>query len=117
MAFLDDLRIAARALRRAPVFTATAVLTLALGVGVNSAVFTAAAAYLLPGLPFEDPGRVVIIEAEPIASPGYISGVSYPDFEDWRDAASFEAAALFAWGSRRTLITTDLTARSPVIGR
>ena len=115
MAFLHDLRIAVRTLRRAPVFTATAVLTLALGVGINSAIFTIAAAYLLPRLPVPDAGRVVIVEAEPLANPGYISGVSYPDWEDWRGARAFDAAALFAWPSARTLAAPSGAVRIGVL--
>ena len=111
MRFLHDLRIAARTLRRAPVFTAAAVLTLALGVGINSGIFTVAAAYLLPKLPVPDAARVVIVESEPLASPGYISGVSYPDWQDWRGARAFEAAALFAWPSGRTLASPSGAAR------
>lgn len=58
---LADLRYACRTLRRSPVFTATAVACLALGIGANTAVFTVIDRVLLRPLPFPDPGRIVTI--------------------------------------------------------
>jgi len=57
-----DIRFAARTLRRSPGFTATVLLVLALGVGINGAVFTAVNAALLSPLPFADPEELVILE-------------------------------------------------------
>ena len=59
---MRDLQYALRMLARRPVFTATAILTLALGIGVTSAVFTIVNALLLRPIPFADPERLVLIE-------------------------------------------------------
>ena len=65
-----DLRHAARSLRRSPMFTAAAILTLALGVGVNTAIFSVVNAVMLQPLPFGHPDRLVrIYESTPERGP------------------------------------------------
>src|SRR6185437_6550949 len=61
---LHDLRIAARVLRKNPVFSLTAALTIALGVGASTAIFSVANAVLLRPLPYKDPGRLVVAGME-----------------------------------------------------
>ena len=87
----EDLRHAARGLRRSPGFALTAVVTLAVGIGVNAAVFTLSNAVLFSGFPsVEDNDRIVYIASDRSAC-----CLSYPDFVDWRaQATSFEGMAI-----------------------
>jgi predicted permease len=91
----QDLRYAVRQLRKSPGFTLVAVLTLALGIGANTAIASAVYALLLRSLPFYDAGQLVLIrETHPQA--GVVSA-SYPDFLDWRvQSKSFKSMAAYS---------------------
>jgi hypothetical protein len=78
--FAQDVRYAIRAMRRMPVFTASAVLSLAVGVGANTAIFSVASALLLRPLPYRDADRLVILWNR---SPGL--GIT----EDWFSTAQY----------------------------
>ncbi|MDQ3697651.1 MAG: ABC transporter permease [Gemmatimonadota bacterium] len=81
---LQDLRFAVRALRASPGFAATALLTLALGIGANTAIFSVVRGVLLKELPFRQPDRVVRIWHAHRINEIERGAVSEPDFLDWR---------------------------------
>jgi len=85
--FAQDLRYAVRSLTKAPGFTFVVVLTLALGIGANTAIFTLMDQVLLRGLPVRDPASLVTLDA-PGANQGRLEGdhaFSYPMFVDFRE--------------------------------
>jgi putative ABC transport system permease protein len=92
----QDVRFALRVLWKTPTFTAVAVLTLSLGIGANTAVFSVVNAVLLRPLPFPQSGRLVLIWATNTKNGDQHDVASYPDFEDWKGSSgSFEGMAAF----------------------
>jgi putative ABC transport system permease protein len=91
--FYNDLRYAIRQLRKAPVFAATAILTLALGMGANTAIFSLLDQALLRSLPVQNPEQLVVLEGTGKAWEGHFSNwggddtayFSYPMYRDLRD--------------------------------
>jgi predicted permease len=81
---LLDLKYALRRLRRSPGFTTVTILSLALGVGANSAIFTVTNAVLLRSLPVENPSRLAQIQTADRDNPASLSAISLPNFEDLR---------------------------------
>src|SRR5688572_22740267 len=81
---LQDLRYAARALRKSPGFTAIAALTLALGVGATTATFSVVHAMMLRPLPFTEPDRLVRIWESNVERGWPTFAVSHPNYLDWR---------------------------------
>jgi putative ABC transport system permease protein len=94
MGLLQDLRFAVRLLVKDRWFTLVAVVTLALGIAANNAVFTFVNAVLIRGIPFKDADRIVALGTRDTRNRNL--GVSFLDFEDWRNSArSFSDMCLF----------------------
>jgi hypothetical protein len=92
---LQDVRYAFRSLKRSPAVTVTAVVTVAIGIGANTAIFTVVDAVLLRPLTYRDPERLVVLH-ETAQRLGRMP-VGAAEFERWRDGArSFEQMALMA---------------------
>ena len=91
---LQDLRFGARTLARNPGFTAVAVLTLALGIGATTAIFSVVYGVLLRPLPYRDSNRIMAVFE--LTSKGTPSRLADPNFDDFRDQSrSFQAIAKY----------------------
>ena len=106
--FWQDLRFGWRVLLKAPAFTATAIAVLALGIGMNTAMFSAVKAVLLSALPYPEPERMV--QLNQTAVDGHLMNVSGPDFRDWR-AQSRSIESMATWGNDAVTISGDFPAR------
>jgi predicted permease len=106
---MEQFRHALRALGRTPIFTLLAVITLGLGIGGATAVFSVVNGVLLRPLAYPDADRIVMISEANART--RTMGVSYPNFQDWMAGArGFEA--MFAWSGGRA---TVLGGREPVV--
>src|SRR5215218_735147 len=130
---LGDIRYASRNLLRRPAFTLIAVVTLALGIGANTAIFSAINALLLKPLPFPDLDRVVAVW-DKMPSRGVMHNeVTVANYLDWQSQTqSFDQLALYRWWSANLtgidpperiqgfLVTAnflDVTGMKPIMGR
>lgn len=103
----QDLRYSVRVLRQNPLFTAVAVVALALGIGANTAIFSVVNATLIRPLPFKDPGRLVMLWGNVMRAHLERRGTSLPDFLDWRaQSRSFEGMAVW-WDQVLTVFGSD----------
>src|SRR5580698_949157 len=127
----QDIRFAVRTLRKSPGFTAIAILTLALGIGANTSLFSVVNAVLLNPIPYPHPEQLVMLHE---SKPNFRTGsISYPNFRDWQhDNHSFSSMAVIRDTSftltglgeaeevRAQFISSDyfsLLGVQPVIGR
>jgi putative ABC transport system permease protein len=130
---LQDMRYGIRMLMKNPGFTIIAVLTLALGIGANTAIFSVVNAELLRPLPFRDSGRLVSVATANSRMHTSNGSTSYPDFADWRSQNQvFEKMAAYTdatftltgqdhpahlEGASVSAETFDLLGVSPELGR
>src|SRR5215208_4553346 len=81
---MHDLRFALRSLLRAPGFAAAAIVTLAIAIGANTAMFSILYGIVLQPLAFEQPDRVMRVFETDRHNASFREGASMPDFEDWK---------------------------------
>ncbi len=114
---LQDLRYGVRMLLKRPGFTAIAILTLALGIGANTAIFSVVNAVLLRPLPYTEPERLVAIWETNKKNPAGKGSVSYPNFFDWRTQnKSFERMAAYYTNSvTLTGVATPVNLRCAIV--
>lgn len=101
-----DIRYALRALRRNPGFTAVALLTLALGIGANAAMFSIVNGILLRPLPYPNAHELVLLYQSSPKNGELLGRLSYEDLEDWR-ARTRSLASIAAFAPVSTILTGD----------
>ena len=94
----QDLRYGLRTLLKNPGFALIAIITLALGIGANTAIFTVVNAALLRGLPYREPDRLVHLWEMTPQKEFPRREASYPDFLDWKQNQAFESIAAYSGG-------------------
>lgn len=112
-AFGQDLRHAVRTFAANPAFSLTAIATLALGIGANVALFSVLYAVVLKPLPYAQPDRLVLIQAETA-----VAGTRRPlpmsiflrDFDSWKNAHTFERPALYTRAAHALVTATGIEA-------
>lgn len=110
-AIVQDMRYGLRTLIKAPEFALVAVLTLGLGIGANTAIFSVVDSVLLDPLPYEEPEDILWVrERNTFGNPMY---VAWANFEDWRvEQGSFGSLAAYNFGT-----TTVLGGEQPLVGQ
>src|SRR3712207_3728969 len=107
---IADLKYALRMLLKTPAFTLIAILTLALGIGANSAIFSVVDTVLLRPLPFPDAGQLVMIWGNEKSEPDSRYTDSFPDFFDYR-AQSQSFTHMAAYSGAGTVLGTGANAQ------
>jgi putative ABC transport system permease protein len=102
---VHDVRYGVRMLLRRPLFTLVAVLSLALGIGANTTIFTILNALLGATVPVEEPERLINVHTVDWENPGALTGVSLPNYEDYRDRNTlFEGLAAIVGASVNMIV-------------
>ncbi|MFN2397922.1 MAG: ABC transporter permease [Gemmatimonadaceae bacterium] len=102
--WLQDLRFAARTLLKSPGFTALAVLCLALGIGVNTMIFSVVNAVIIEPLPFRDAERLVALKATRPKAGLDNESISFADYRDWREQST-TLTEIAAWQMRSVTLS------------
>ncbi|HEY2896080.1 MAG TPA: permease prefix domain 1-containing protein, partial [Gemmatimonadaceae bacterium] len=100
-----DARFALRSLRRAPVIAAAAVITLALGIGAATAIYTVVDAVLLKPLPFPHPEQLVVIGEDNAEREWHLQDAAPANYLDWKQLSAFESMGGFADGHANVTFT------------
>ena len=97
----QDARFALRTLRKSPGFATIVIVTLALGIGVNTAMFSVANRVLWASLPFAQPDRLVSVDEVEPQDPDAVWGATYPSFREWQaQTGSLESMSAVSWTNR-----------------
>src|SRR5215510_11808774 len=108
----QDIHYALRMLTKNPGFTAVVVLTLALGIGANTAIFSITDKVLLQSLPVRDPDQLVVLSAyDPKEGPDYRSSFSYAMYQDLRDRNDVFSGVITRGGAQMNVSYADQTER------
>src|SRR5690349_24945305 len=94
---MRDILYAVRRLRARPGFAAVAILTLALGIGANTAIFSVVRSVLLEPLPFREPDRLMMLWEADAANPASTNIVSAPNYLDFRRVGAFEETGVWEY--------------------
>ena len=126
--FIRDVRYAFRSLRNSPLFTAVAMLTLALGIGANTAIFSLMDQVLLQSLPVQHPEQLVLVAERGVrfGSSWGENDISYPMYRDFRDGnqvfsgmfCRFPVSISLGYGDRTERVSAELVSGSyfPILG-
>ena len=106
--FFADIRFALRSLRKSPTIAVAAILTLALGVGANTAIFSAVNAVILRPLPFPAPGRLMMLWEQNPEKGWYQQTVAPANYLDWKEqVAAFQDVAAYTDGAGSVTLTGE----------
>jgi predicted permease len=101
----QDVRYGLRSMVKAPAFTIAAVMSIALGIGANTAIFTLMDAVLIRSMPIADPGELYFIGHDP--GPNASMSANYPMFERYRDAGIFSGVTVYDMRSQGFRVVTE----------